>query len=69
MRGVPHHSSNHLNLNWKDFVTKEWTMPRLKRDLEIEDKETVVCSIPGFKYHEINSCMKGTRADPVYLQL
>lgn len=32
MKAVPHHASRHLDLPWRKFVTKEWTMERLWKD-------------------------------------
>lgn len=33
MRFNPYHSVYHFNLEWNDFVSKEWTMPRHGKDL------------------------------------
>jgi hypothetical protein len=35
MRRVPFHCPRHKNMEWKEFVTTPWTMPRYGRDLEI----------------------------------
>ena len=54
MRKKPHHASVHMFLEWKEFVTKPWTMDRVGLDLEV-DPNNVTCQ-QNFKYHEINSC-------------
>ncbi|KAI2512910.1 hypothetical protein MHU86_1456 [Fragilaria crotonensis] len=37
MRQVPYHSPRHKDMEWNDFVTTSWTMPRFGRDLLIDD--------------------------------
>ena len=39
MRKVPYHSPRHKNMEWHDFVTTPWTMPRFGRDLKIMREE------------------------------
>lgn len=55
MRNVPHHSPAHISLKWEEFIEKEWNMPRIGTDLNMTDKDTVVCQ-EEFAYNEINSC-------------
>jgi len=55
MRKVPHHAPLHMFLDWKTFVTTPWTMPRVGKDLEIENVEEVICQ-QNFRFNEINSC-------------
>eukprot|EP00548_Thalassiothrix_antarctica_P000367 CAMPEP_0194130486 /NCGR_PEP_ID=MMETSP0152-20130528/1525_1 /TAXON_ID=1049557 /ORGANISM="Thalassiothrix antarctica, Strain L6-D1" /LENGTH=318 /DNA_ID=CAMNT_0038825025 /DNA_START=27 /DNA_END=983 /DNA_ORIENTATION=+ len=57
MRKVPHHSPSHIGLKWKDFVTKEWSTPRIGTDLNITKKQmsTTICQ-EDFPYREIISC-------------
>jgi hypothetical protein len=49
----PHHATSHIDLPWKQFVTKEWTMERVGLDLEVND--TLSCQ-EQFQYHEVVSC-------------
>lgn len=62
MRIVPHHSPMHLRLDWKTFVTREWTMPRPDRDLTITNKTDVICQ-ERFSYNQIVSCIPGKKPD------
>mmetsp|Transcript_8712 Transcript_8712/g.13440 ORF Transcript_8712/g.13440 Transcript_8712/m.13440 type:complete len:326 (+) Transcript_8712:181-1158(+) len=57
MRKVPHHSPSHIGLKWKEFLTKEWTTPRIGSDLNMTKKQMkdAICQ-EGFRYHEIISC-------------
>jgi len=57
MRKVPHHSPSHIGLNWKEFVTKEWTTPRIGTDLNMTQKQMKEgrCQ-EDFPYREIISC-------------
>lgn len=67
MRKKPHHASEHMFLEWEDFVKKPWTMPRVGLDLEIEKSlkhgsslkpsETTPCQ-QHFAFHEIVSCVE-----------
>ncbi len=49
----------HMFINdWKEFVTKEWTMNRVGKDLEMTDEErskTNVCQ-EQFRYRDLVSC-------------
>eukprot|EP00550_Attheya_septentrionalis_P000514 CAMPEP_0198281384 /NCGR_PEP_ID=MMETSP1449-20131203/1347_1 /TAXON_ID=420275 /ORGANISM="Attheya septentrionalis, Strain CCMP2084" /LENGTH=343 /DNA_ID=CAMNT_0043977149 /DNA_START=129 /DNA_END=1160 /DNA_ORIENTATION=+ len=61
MRRVPHHASEHIQLDWRRFVTKPWTMPRLDRDLEFlrafNSTKDKVCQ-ENFTALEILSCIR-----------
>ena len=57
MRKIPHHASNHIHLNWTEFVTKEWNMPRIGNDLNVTNYKERICQ-EKFKYNEVNSCNK-----------
>ena len=54
----PHHASRHVKLDWKDFVTKPWTMERVGKDLEVteEQKKNSTFCQQDFLYKDINSC-------------
>ncbi|KAL7574652.1 hypothetical protein ACA910_003000 [Epithemia clementina (nom. ined.)] len=67
MERVPHHSPNHMRTkeganasshesenDWRIFLTKEWTMERVGKDLELTGNET--CQ-ENFKYRDIVSCV------------
>mmetsp|Transcript_54367 Transcript_54367/g.80649 ORF Transcript_54367/g.80649 Transcript_54367/m.80649 type:complete len:536 (+) Transcript_54367:114-1721(+) len=67
MRNVPHHSPQHLHLDWETFVTTPWTMKRLANDTGIlkkapknefgqPDTKKIKCQ-EWFNYDQINSCM------------
>lgn len=63
MQKVPHHASMHLDLPWKEFVTQEWNMERLEKDVMFfEDQKKLnnhtgrICQC-NFHYHEIVSCL------------
>lgn len=51
----PHHSPDHTNIEWQDFLTKPWTTKRTGKDLEIDPK-TYTCQ-EDFAYNEIVSCV------------
>jgi len=57
MRKVPHNAPNHLYLDWKEFLTKEWTMdhPKEEADMDLHGK---VC-VENFSYEEVISCLGG----------
>lgn len=57
MRKKPHHATEHMFLEWEEFVTKPWTMPRVGLDLEVHDKENVKCQ-QHFQYNDIVSCLE-----------
>lgn len=69
MKAVPHHASVHIDLPWKTFVTKEWTMERMFKDeawknhqLNVNNETGRICQ-EQFHYHEVVSCL--TRPYPV----
>lgn len=55
MRKIPHHATEHIDLEWKEFVTKPWTMERVGLDLEMKNTTGRVCQ-ENFHYHEVISC-------------
>jgi len=55
MRKKPHHAPMHLHLDWKTFVTKQWTMPRVGKDLEMVNQTGRICQ-QEFYFHEVVSC-------------
>jgi len=55
MLKTPHHAPNHFKLDWETFVTKQWTMPRVGKDLEMVNRTGRVCQ-QNFQYHEVISC-------------
>jgi len=57
MRKVPHHAPNHVDLKWKEFVTRTWTMDRVGKDLDMTEEEKVgrVCQ-EDFYYKDIITC-------------
>lgn len=56
MRDRPHHSPNHLDVGWQQFLSTPWTMDRIGSDLNITSNDTE-CQ-HGFKFNQINSCAK-----------
>eukprot|EP00592_Proboscia_alata_P023085 CAMPEP_0194408304 /NCGR_PEP_ID=MMETSP0176-20130528/6223_1 /TAXON_ID=216777 /ORGANISM="Proboscia alata, Strain PI-D3" /LENGTH=887 /DNA_ID=CAMNT_0039208359 /DNA_START=177 /DNA_END=2840 /DNA_ORIENTATION=+ len=60
MRSVPEYTPNHVGLGWKDFVTREWSMERPARDLNMNMNMGNVTCQANFDYNEIVSCMKLT---------
>ena len=62
MKAVPHHASRHIDLPWKEFVTKEWTMERLYKDEAWKEEQSAhnntgrICQ-ESFHYHELVSCL------------
>lgn len=62
MKSVPHHASDHIDLPWKTFVTKEWTTKRLFKDEAWKDNQLAnnktgrICQ-ERFHYHEVVSCL------------
>ena len=68
MRRKPWHATEHFGLNWKDFVSKPWTMDRVGLDLEIDGvvvdtassgndpRPNVTCQ-ENYQYHQIVSCI------------
>lgn len=55
MRAKPHHSPEHMYMEWQNFVKKTWNMPRKGLDLLLSDTKNRICQ-EGFSYNEINSC-------------
>jgi hypothetical protein len=47
MRAYPHHSQNHFDLDWQDFVTRSWTMPRRGKDVAFGDLAGGPMTVPG----------------------
>ena len=48
----------HMNLEWKDFLTKKWTMERVGKDLNVTEeqkKDPLFCQ-EGFLYNDVVSC-------------
>uniref|UniRef100_A0A7S2E405 Sulfotransferase domain-containing protein n=1 Tax=Helicotheca tamesis TaxID=374047 RepID=A0A7S2E405_9STRA len=62
MHRVPHHAPAHIDLPWKEFLTKAWTTERVGKDLNITDKENFLCQ-DKFKYHEVVSCIHKPMGD------
>ena len=62
MKSVPHHASDHIDLPWKTFVTKEWTTKRMFKDEAWKDNQLAnnktgrICQ-ERFHYHEVVSCL------------
>eukprot|EP00550_Attheya_septentrionalis_P010856 CAMPEP_0198298980 /NCGR_PEP_ID=MMETSP1449-20131203/42937_1 /TAXON_ID=420275 /ORGANISM="Attheya septentrionalis, Strain CCMP2084" /LENGTH=367 /DNA_ID=CAMNT_0044000397 /DNA_START=196 /DNA_END=1296 /DNA_ORIENTATION=- len=76
MRKVPHHSPNHIGyggdykMEWKEFVNKPWTMKRRPvRDLNFTNRTVKGSCYEHFSYHELESCVEGSRDDPEYKAL
>lgn len=69
MMSKPHHAPLHMFLPWKEFVSKPWTMPREGLDLEIPESDIKkgkrICQ-EGFKYHELNTCIKHVHPPEYY---
>lgn len=57
MRAKPHHSTDHLDLDWKTFLTRPWTTKRFGIDLEMKNKTGRVCH-QNFRYDEVVSCVE-----------
>mmetsp|Transcript_10235 Transcript_10235/g.30228 ORF Transcript_10235/g.30228 Transcript_10235/m.30228 type:complete len:386 (-) Transcript_10235:89-1246(-) len=57
MHQVPHHAPNHVDLSWKEFVTRKWTMERVGKDLDMKESEKVgrVCQ-EDFYYNDVVTC-------------
>lgn len=62
MKAVPHHAPEHLDLDWYDFVTREWTMDRLYKDEAWREHKRKlgdtgrICQ-ENFHFHEVVSCL------------
>lgn len=63
MKAVPHHAPEHIDLDWREFVTKEWNMKRLHKDEAWLEQQTKINNETGricqenFHYHELVSCL------------
>mmetsp|Transcript_11124 Transcript_11124/g.20818 ORF Transcript_11124/g.20818 Transcript_11124/m.20818 type:complete len:215 (-) Transcript_11124:1382-2026(-) len=58
MRKRPHHASQHIFLDWKQFVTKPWTMDRVGLDLtmtQAQQDDPNACQ-EGFRFKDIVTC-------------
>lgn len=53
MRNVPHHSPSHINLQWQDFLEKEWSIERMGLDLNMTKDD--LCQ-EDFRYDQLVSC-------------
>lgn len=56
MRVKPHHSPNHFDLGWQEFVTRQWTMPR-NETVPGTETETPTCQ-HSFHPHEVVPCLE-----------
>lgn len=54
MRNVPHHAPAHMFMHWTEFLTKNWTTPRIGSDLEISSPNAP-CQ-EDFRFNELVSC-------------
>jgi hypothetical protein len=64
MRTHPQYMPNHANIDdWKEFLTREWTMQRPERDNEMESKHGKVCQM-DFGFDEVVSCVESLEDDP-----
>jgi hypothetical protein len=55
----PHHAPAHMFIkDWKQFVTKPWTMPRVGKDLDmsVEEKSKAFGCQEHFNYQDVISC-------------
>ncbi|KAL7555918.1 hypothetical protein ACA910_018255 [Epithemia clementina (nom. ined.)] len=43
MHAVPHHAPLHFGLDWNEFVTQPWTMPRLDQDVTYKNATQETC--------------------------
>jgi len=51
----PHHSPNHMNMHWSEFLTKPWTMDRI--GLDLNTSKNAHCQ-QDFHFNEIVSCIR-----------
>lgn len=61
MQATPHHAPAHLDVkDWKEYVTKTWTMERVGKDLNMTDDEKSGKAGPicqeGFFYKDVITC-------------
>mmetsp|Transcript_38756 Transcript_38756/g.57638 ORF Transcript_38756/g.57638 Transcript_38756/m.57638 type:complete len:637 (-) Transcript_38756:345-2255(-) len=67
LRQVPHHMPEHTGLDWHTFVTKQYTMPRFGRDLEVGTEGP--CEFQdGYTWDEVIPCHRvmSEAFDPIY---
>ena len=65
MRTHPQYMPNHANIDdWKEFLTRKWTMQRPERDHEMESKDGKVCQM-NFSFDEVVSCVESLEDDPI----
>lgn len=58
MRHVPHHAPAHINLNWENFLSREWSTDRVGLDLNVTQRENAPSSCQeDFAYNQIVSCV------------
>jgi hypothetical protein len=70
MRSFPHHAPEHFHLDWPDFVTRSWTMPRYGKDLRYvgwtadmsAHEGSPVCAAGEFMPHQVIPCMEDRTA-------
>jgi len=55
MRRVPRDFPNHMNMDWKDFVTTPWTMKRGVGDVLFSNTTDRICQY-HFKFDEVVPC-------------
>lgn len=58
MMATPHNAPMHIDLSWKEFVTKKWTMERFGFDLNVTEeqkKDPLFCQ-QGFFYKDVVTC-------------
>lgn len=60
MRAVPHHMPSHAGLDWKPFLEKTWTTPRIGLDLKLKGNE--MCQ-HHYKYRDVISCIHKPEPD------
>ena len=60
MRAVPHHMPSHAGLDWKPFLEKTWTTPRIGLDLKLKGDE--MCQ-HHYKYRDVISCIHKPEPD------
>mmetsp|Transcript_7340 Transcript_7340/g.15346 ORF Transcript_7340/g.15346 Transcript_7340/m.15346 type:complete len:409 (-) Transcript_7340:105-1331(-) len=61
MQATPHHAPAHLDIkDWREYVTKTWTMKRFGKDLNMTDDEKSGRAGPicqeGFYYRDVITC-------------
>lgn len=65
MRSFPHHAPEHFHLDWSDFATRTWMMPRYGPDLKYagwtadlsREEHAPMCTTGDFFPHEVIPCM------------